>query len=386
MKLSITRALKHQFLQALDDIEVGRLTVITPEGERYHFGQDGLEAELRIHDWAMVSALVSRGDVGLGEAYIAGLWSAPSVEAVVQLAVLNFGRLAKYGEPTILNRLRFLLIDRVLRNNSRRGSARNIKSHYDVGNEFYQLWLDPTMNYSSALFEAGETDMVRAQHSKMDRILSRLSPGERVLEVGCGWGGFAERATDMGRQVTGITISPSQKGYADARLDGRADIRLSDYRDMGGRFDNIVSIEMIEAVGERYWPVYFQMVKDRLASHGRAVIQAITVPDSIFDNYRGRSDFIRQYVFPGGMLPCSAAISASAEQAGLRVLESFTFGKSYAQTCRGWSQNLQTQGRKVEALGYDTGFQRSWHYYLESCAAVFETGDANVIQVQLAHA
>lgn len=390
MTLMLTRALQHQFLQALEQIEDGQLTLITPEGTTHHFGQPSQngapEAELRIHDWAMLPALISRGDVGLGESYVAGQWCASSVEAVVQLASLNFTRLEKYGEPTLLNRLRFLLVDRVLRANSQRGSARNIKSHYDVGNEFYQLWLDPTMNYSSALYENGETDMVRAQTSKMDRILSRLSPGESVLEVGCGWGGFAERAAETGRNVTGITISPSQKGYADARLDGRADIRLQDYRATSGTFDNIVSIEMIEAVGERYWPVYFQMIRDRLAEGGRAVIQAITVPDRAFDNYRRRSDFIRQYVFPGGMLPCSASIAASAEAVGLRVTDNFDFGKSYARTCREWSANLQAQARRVDALGYDAAFRRSWHYYLESCAAVFETGDANVVQVQLAHA
>lgn len=386
MKLPITRALRHQFFRTLESIEIGRLTLTTPEGETHQFGTTGPEAELAIHDWAVLSALVTRGDVGLGESYVAGHWDAPSVEAVVQLATLNFNALATYGEPSLLHRLRFLLIDRVLRANSRRGSARNIKSHYDVGNEFYQLWLDPTMNYSSALFEAGETDMVRAQNAKMDRILSRLGDGERVLEVGCGWGGFAERAAEAGRSVTGITISPSQKGYADARLDGRAEIRLQDYRETDGKFDNIVSIEMIEAVGERYWPVYFAMLKDRLAAGGQAVVQAITVPDHVFPTYRNRSDFIRQYVFPGGMLPCSASIAAAADKAGLKVAESFSFGHSYARTCRNWSETLQEKARRVDALGYDQGFRRSWHYYLESCAAVFQTGDANVVQVQLVHA
>lgn len=278
------------------------------------------------------------------------------------------------------------LIDRILRANSRRGSSRNIRAHYDVGNEFYQLWLDPGMTYSSALFAPGDDDLYRGQNRKYDRILDRLNDKEQVLEIGCGWGGFAERAADSGRRVTGLTISPSQKGYADARLDGRAEIRLQDYRDCSGRYDNIVSIEMLEAVGERYWPTYFATLKSCLAEGGRAVIQAITVPDANFAAYRNSSDFIRQHTFPGGMLLSDQMIAAQAEKAGLTVRESFAFGQDYARTCVAWSDRMQARAARIHELGRDDSFLRTWRYYLDICAATFATGRTDVVQVELAHA
>jgi cyclopropane-fatty-acyl-phospholipid synthase len=382
----ISRAIRNQFLNALERIHTGRLKLTTPEGEIHHFGGSGLEAELHVHDWAFLSAVLTRGDTGLGESYVAGHWSSPSVAAVTELALRNYEELAEYGEPNLLHRLRFLLVDRVLRANSRRGSARNIRAHYDVGNEFYQLWLDPSMTYSAALFAPDDTDLERAQARKLDRILSRLGDGERVLEIGCGWGSFAERAAATGRDVTAITISPSQKGYADARLDGRANVRLEDYRQTTGRFDSIVSIEMIEAVGERYWPVYFATLKARLAEGGRVVLQAITVPDAGFSLYRRRSDYIRQNVFPGGMLPCAAAISAEAQKVGLRVTDTFAFGRDYARTCRMWSSALREHSPRIGAMGYDAAFRRGWLYYLDSCAAVFEAAGNDVVQFELSHA
>ena len=231
------------------------------------------------------------------------------------LALRNLNLRAEWGEPGRFQAVRMRLVDRLVRLNSLRGWKLNIRAHYDVGNELYQLWLDPGMTYSSALFGEGD-DLSRAQARKNGRILSRLASGKSLLEIGCGWGGFAETAAERGHDVTAITLSPSQKGYADARLDGRAEIRLQDYRQVTSRFDNIVSIEMIEAVGERYWPTYFAILKARLAVRGRVVLQAITVPDAEFSVYRGRSDFIRQHVFPGGMLPCSAIIAHEAAKAG----------------------------------------------------------------------
>lgn len=273
-----------------------------------------------------------------------------------------------------------------MRANSRRGAARNIRAHYDVGNEFYQLWLDPSMTYSSALFEDGDTDLQRAQARKYDRILDRLTDGEQVLEIGCGWGGFAERAADSGRSVTGVTISPSQKGFADARLDGRADIRLQDYRAIKGQFENIVSIEMIEAVGERYWPTYFGTLKSRLSDGGRALVQAITVPDSYFPTYRNSSDYIRQYTFPGGMLLSDKVIKDQAAKAGLKVHESFAFGQNYAQTLRQWRRKLDAERTKILELGFGEPFLRNWQFYLDICAGAFAVGQTDVVQVELRHA
>lgn len=380
-----TRNLQTRFLAALEGIGDGRLTLTTPDGTRHRFGHEGPEAELHIRDWRLLHRVALRGDVGLGEGWIAGDWHSDTLESVLSVALRNLGKLAGWGEPGRLQGWRMRLVDRLVRMNSQRGSSRNIRAHYDVGNEFYQLWLDPGMTYSSALFGAGD-DLERAQQRKNNRILSRLSRGETLLEIGCGWGGFAEAAAERGHRVTGITLSPSQKGYADARLDGRAEIRLQDYREVTGRFDNIVSIEMIEAVGERYWPRYFGTLNARLAPGGRAVLQAITVPDAEFSVYRRRSDFIRQHVFPGGMLPCDAAIAHQAGKAGLQVLGSHAFGQDYARTCRIWSERLLAERPRIARLGYDDAFLRGWQFYLDGCAAAFATGRCDVVQVELAHA
>ncbi|WP_460275346.1 class I SAM-dependent methyltransferase [Celeribacter sp. ULVN23_4] len=379
-----TRSMKSRFLTALEGIDYGRLTLITPEGEQYRFGSDGPEVDLHIRDWKLLPRLALRGDVGLGEGWIAGEWQSSRLEDVLKLALKNLSRLSHWGEPGRIQSAGMRLVDRIVRLNSLRGSARNIRAHYDVGNEFYQLWLDPGMTYSSALFAEGD-DLETAQARKNARILSRLSQGESLLEIGCGWGGFAEAASDRGHRVTGITLSPSQKGYADARLDGRAEIRLQDYREVTGQFDNIVSIEMIEAVGERYWPAYFETLKARLAPGGRAVIQAITVPDAEFSIYRNRSDFIRQHVFPGGMLLCNASMGAEARRAGLEVKDSFAFGKDYARTCRIWSERMMAEEKRIRRLGYDESFLRCWQFYLDGCAAAFETGRCDVVQIELGH-
>ena len=381
----LTNRVKADFLDTCAGITRGSLRIRTPEGEVHDFGTGAPQAEMVIHDWSVVTACAARGDIGLGETYVDGRWDTPSIEDIARIALLNLDEFDAYAYPNFWSSLKFRLVDRIMRANSPRGASRNIRAHYDVGNEFYQLWLDPGMTYSSAIFAPGDTDLMRAQNRKYDRILDRLAEGDRVLEIGCGWGGFAERAADQGRHVTGLTISPSQKGYADARLDGRADIRLQDYRQTDGRFDNIVSIEMIEAVGERYWPTYFATLKNRLAEGGQAMLQAITVPDSYLDTYRKGSDYIRHYTFPGGMLMSDSAIADQAKRAGLSVQESFGFGKDYAQTCRLWADRLTVSRERVMGLGFGEGFFRNWQFYLGICAASFEVGQTNVVQVMLSH-
>lgn len=380
------KALKSEFLSTCERLLEGQLTLRTPEGERYNFGTSGPEAEMVIRDWSAVSAMAAHGQVGLGETYVQGMWDTPSVEGLMSLAMRNRDHLGSYDEANAFNKVKFRLVDTVLRSNSRRGSRKNIRSHYDVGNEFYGLWLDDGMTYSSGLFDHGETDLSRAQSAKNTRALSRLGNGSRILEVGCGWGGFAEAASDVGRDVTGVTISRNQHSYAECRLDGRADIQLRDYRDVDGKFDNIVSIEMIEAVGERYWPSYFGTLKKSLADGGRILLQAITVKDSFFETYKNSSDYIRQYVFPGGMLLSDQVIAAQAETAGLQVRDSFAFGQDYAKTCRIWAERLSAKKQKITEMGYDEGFFRNWQYYLEICAASFAVEHTNVVQVELAHA
>lgn len=384
--LFLTKKVKRDFLDSCQGIHSGSLRLRTPEGEIYDFGNGGVQAELQLHDWSVVTAVATRGDVGLGETYVAGLWDSPSIVDLSTVALHNFDHLDTYVYGNFWNRLKMRLVDQVLRANSRQGSSRNIRAHYDVGNEFYQLWLDPSMTYSSALFQPDDGDLLRGQNRKYDRILDRLTAGERVMEIGCGWGGFAERAADAGRHVTGLTISPSQKGYADARLDGRGEIRLQDYRDCDGTFDNIVSIEMVEAVGQRYWPTYFATLKNRLADGGRAVVQAITVQDANFETYRTSSDFIRQHTFPGGLLLSDAMIADQARKAGLVVRDNFAFGQDYARTCAIWSEQLQAQEARIRKLGHGDAFLRTWRYYLDICTATFATGRTDVVQVELAHA
>jgi cyclopropane-fatty-acyl-phospholipid synthase len=380
------KALKSEFLSTCERLHDGRLTLRTPEGERYSFGTSGPEAEMVIRDWAAVSAMAAHGQVGLGETYVQGMWDTPSIEGLMAMAMRNRDHLGNYDRASAFNKAKFRLVDTVLRANSRRGSRKNIRSHYDVGNEFYALWLDEGMTYSSGLFEPTETDLARAQTRKNARVLSRLGDGERTLEIGCGWGGFAEAASEDGRDVTGVTISRNQHSYAECRLDGRADIQLRDYRDIQGKFDNIVSIEMIEAVGARYWPSYFATLKNSLAESGRVLLQAITVKDSFFDTYQNSSDYIRQYVFPGGMLLSDNVIAKHAQNAGLQVRDNFAFGQDYAKTCRIWAERLSAQKRKITEMGYGESFYRNWQYYLEICAASFAVGHTNVVQVELAHA
>ncbi|MFT6676167.1 MAG: cyclopropane-fatty-acyl-phospholipid synthase [Sulfitobacter sp.] len=382
----LTNRIKRDFLDTCAQIEKGSLRLRTPEGEIYDFGAGSPAAEMRIYDWSVVTAIAARGDIGLGETYVAGLWETASIADLTIVALQNLQRFQGFAYAGFWNTLKYRIANRVMRANSRKGASRNIRAHYDVGNEFYQLWLDESMTYSSAIFTKDDTDLLRGQNRKYDRILDRLAKAEKLLEVGCGWGGFAERAADAGRHVTGLTISPSQKGYADARLDGRADIRLQDYRDCDGKYDGIVSIEMIEAVGQNYWPTYFATLKARLAQNGRAMVQAITVQDDYFATYRRTSDYIRQYTFPGGMLLCDAAIRAQAQRAGLTVTDSHAFGADYARTCAAWDARLAAQSDRIRKLGYGDGFLRNWRYYLGACAGSFAVGHTDVVQVELTHA
>lgn len=384
--LFMSKYVKHEFLEACARITNGSLRLRTPEGEVYDFGQGHPACEMQIYDWSVVTAIAARGDIGLGETYVAGLWDTPSISALAEVALRNFDQFQNYAFAGFWNGLKYAVVNRLFRANTPAGSARNIRAHYDVGNEFYQLWLDEGMTYSSALFTADDGDLGRAQGRKYDRILDRLGTGERVLEVGCGWGGFAERAADRGRHVTGLTISPSQKGYADARLDGRAEILLQDYRKSGGTFDSIVSIEMIEAVGQAYWPTYFATLKSRLAEGGRVMLQAITVSDNYFDTYRRTSDYIRHHSFPGGMLLCNDVISTQAKLAGLAVQDIHAFGQDYARTCTIWADALEMKANRIKRLGFDERFMRNWRYYLGVCAASFAVGRTDVVQVELGHA
>ena len=381
--------IERRWLEAIRRIEAGELTFVTPTGEVHVVGgvKPGPRAHFRIKSWDVLARAMARGDIGLGEDYIAGAWESNNVEALFSVFLLNIEQLEGFAHGGILNRLGFVLLNTVARRNSKSGSRRNIEAHYDVGNDFYSLWLDETMTYSSALFKTPDAALSEAQRAKYARILDKIGDARaKVLEVGCGWGGFAEAASERAHDVTGITVSPAQRAFATDRLGSKADIRLEDYRNTKGTFDAIVSIEMFEAVGERYWPRYFQMLSERLKQGGRAVVQTITVRDDVFAGYRTRSDFIRHYVFPGGMLPSLERFREEAERAGLKVRDVFSFGQDYAKTLRSWSSRQAEAQAKIRALGYDDRFLRNWHFYLGICAAAFAVKRTDVHQVELVHA
>ncbi|MDP3440735.1 MAG: cyclopropane-fatty-acyl-phospholipid synthase family protein, partial [Azonexus sp.] len=313
-------------------------------------------------------------------------WDSPDITGLLTLLARNRAVLKK----AVYGSWRNLLAARVrhwLNGNSRAGSKRNIMAHYDLGNDFYQLWLDPGMSYSSALYRAADNGWLEnAQRAKYARILRRLKAdaGQSVLEIGCGWGGFAEMAVEEGLQVTGLTLSPAQLEWAQKRVPG-ADLRLQDYRDTEEQFDHIVSIEMFEAVGERWWPAYFKTIAKSLKPGGRAVVQSITIRDDLFADYRKGTDFIQQYVFPGGMLPSRAAFRAAAARQGLVVHGEYAFGEDYARTLAEWRHAFEAKWPEIAALGFDENFRRLWRMYLCYCEAGFLAGNVDVVHFELAH-
>jgi len=385
MSLIPNSTLEKHWREALGRMDTGRLEFVSPNGEVTIAGgpKPGPSARFMVKDWGVLSRIIARGDIGLGEEYIAGSWQTDNVEELIKVFLLNIDQLEKFFDGNFLNRLGFVIHNALVRRNSIAGSARNIKDHYDVGNDFYSLWLDKSMTYSSALYQ-GADDLYQAQQNKYARILSRTGQkSANILEIGCGWGGFAEHAAAYNHNVTGLTISPAQHAFASRRLSGKADIKLEDYRKSTGAFDAIVSIEMFEAVGEHYWPQYFATVAERLKRGGRAVIQTITIKDELFGAYRSHSDFIRHYVFPGGMLPSVARFREEAERAGLKFAEAFSFGKDYARTLRTWSERMKAASTEVMALGHDQRFMRNWEFYLGICAAAFAVSRTDVVQVEL---
>ncbi len=377
----------------LDQLEHGALAVSLPNGESLRVGHGPLVAQFRLRSFDTLDRALATGDIGLAEAWMDGDWETDDLAALLVLLSRNreaLGR-AVYGRSLQLvgHRLWHLL-----RANTKTGSRRNIEAHYDLGNDFYSLWLDSTMTYSAAIFDTQSDSLESAQLRKYRRILDRLgaTAGQTILEVGCGWGGFAEVACrEYGCTVLGLTLSPSQLAYARQRAEqgGFADkvrFELCDYRDVRGHYDHVVSIEMIEAVGERFWPVYFDQLSALLRPGGRCVVQAITIRDDLFGAYRRGTDFIQRYVFPGGMLPSPAVIQRQAARAGLKVDGDFSFGADYARTLALWHQDFQSQASAVKSQAYPEGFLRMWRFYLAYCEAGFRTGDIDVHHYEFVHA
>jgi cyclopropane-fatty-acyl-phospholipid synthase len=345
-------------------------------------------AELHIHNPEIFARLVREGDLGFCEAYLEEWWSTPDLQAFMDLVHADnddlYDGFPGMGLVRAFEKLRFWLAS-----NSKRQARKNIAHHYDLGNDFYGLWLDETMTYSSARFETGQESLERAQIAKYASMVDEMGarPGDHVLEIGCGWGGFAEYAAKArGLRVTGLTISQAQHDYAVARiaragLSDRVEIKLQDYRDERGRYDGIASIEMFEAVGERYWPVYFDTLRERLHPGRNATLQIITVQDRRWEVYRRGVDFIQKYIFPGGMLPSPGALREEIERAGLSVARSIEFGESYSQTLRRWHETFNARWDEVARLGFDERFRRMWNFYLTSCAATFHSGNCDVTQI-----
>jgi len=378
-------------------LRYGGASVDMPDGRRFiiRAPEPGPHAHLVVRNPRVARRLLLGGTIGFAESFMDGDWDTPDLTALLAMAAKNedvFDPRLLHGKPVakLANRLLHLL-----RGNSRRGSRRNIAYHYDLGNAFYGRWLDPSMTYSSAIFAAdgadGET-LQQAQRRKYARIaeIGRFQPGQEVLEIGCGWGGFAEfAAAEVGCRVTAITVSREQHAYAERRiheagLAERVKVVLRDYRDMEGRFDRIASIEMLEAVGEKYWPVYFRRLHDNLTEGGVAALQVITIGERFYDAYRRGTDFIQRYIFPGGMLPSPSVLRAEVERAGLLWQQDDGFGLDYARTLELWRERFRTEWPAIHGLGYDERFRRMWEYYLSYCEAGFLTETIDVKQIALA--
>ncbi len=380
-------------LALLARLRHGRLTLVVPGGQAFSFTGElpGPDATLLLEDWRVFDDVRRAGDVGFAEAYLDERWQTPDLRALLELVAINRAILEKilYGKwwGRLYYRLRHLR-----RANTRDGAKKNIHAHYDLGNEFYRSWLDETMTYSAALFDGdANRTLEQAQIAKYERILDRLGvrAGDQVLEIGCGWGGFAEYAArSRGCRVHGITLSPAQLEFAQRRIDaaGLSDLiqfSLTDYRDVQGSYDYVVSIEMFEAVGERFWPAYFSALRDRLKSGGRAVVQTITIADELFAQYRKSTDFIQQYIFPGGMLPCPSVFRKLAGRAGLRVHEEKSFGIDYAETLKSWRNRYRRVRSQLRPLGFDARFERLWEFYFVYCEVGFRCASTDVMQLEL---
>ena len=371
----------------------GTLDVTLLDGRVMRFGgaEPGPAAQMILHSYGFASKLINNGDIGIAEAYLRGEWDTPDLTQFLYLFCVNHELI----QTMLANKplVRFVQVVRHWFNrNTRRQARRNIYAHYDIGNAFYSAWLDPSMTYSSALFEEGTADLTAAQNNKYRRLAEAidLRPGQKLLEIGCGWGGFAEYAAKTyGANVVGLTISKEQREFAQARiqsagLNDHVEIRLQDYRDERDAYDRIASIEMIEAVGEQFWPSFFSQLRDRLLPGGLAGIQAITIQDKLFHTYRREVDFIQRYVFPGGMLPSPEILKSQGERFGVPVIRERIFGQDYAKTLASWRNNFRAAWPNLIPLGFDDRFRRLWEYYLAYCEAGFLSGNIDVRQVVFA--
>ncbi|MGL4438806.1 MAG: class I SAM-dependent methyltransferase [Bosea sp. (in: a-proteobacteria)] len=374
-------------------IERGSLTVILPDGRKYQFNgpRSGPDAVFQVNDFAFARRLATGGDIGFAEAYLRGEWETPNLARFLELFATNYNAIQTMLAGKPLARF-WQIIRHFLNRNTRAGSKKNIHAHYDLGNTFYASWLDQSMTYSSGIYAPGDDDLMSAQTRKYRELAQKtgIGPNDNVLEIGCGWGGFAEYAArEIGCHVTGLTISQAQYDFAVARmakagLSDKVTIKLLDYRDEKGTYDRIASIEMFEAVGEQYWPAYFEQVRDRLREGGTAGLQVITIKDESFQFYRREMDFIRAYIFPGGMLPTPTHMRDLGTKYGVPMINEREFGLDYAQTLSDWRVRFRIAWPDLTSLGFDERFRRMWEYYLAYCEAGFRSGNIDVRQMVFA--
>ena len=380
---------KNKIIKHFRNIKNGYLIINTPEGEVIELGDKNsiLCSEIYIKDWLLIDLMISKGDIGLGESYIKQYFTTNKIENLLLFFALNQKYLDSVFYSNIFYSL-FFWVKNLFKKNNLRGSRKNIKEHYDLGNDFYQLWLDETMSYSSAIF-AKNNELSAGQRNKYDRILQQIGDkAANILEIGCGWGGFINEASKKGHYVKGLTLSKNQKQYcdkliADNKLNG--EVMLQDYRLENGQYDNIISIEMFEAVGKKYWDIYFSKIKKCLKPNGKVIIQTIVIDQEFYKKYAKTSDFIREYIFPGGFLPSSEIFKKKASENGLKIIDEFKFSKSYQETLLKWLENFNQKQKEVINLGYSEEFIRKWQFYLAYCAAAFAIKRTNVVQYSLVH-
>jgi cyclopropane-fatty-acyl-phospholipid synthase len=385
----IKKIIINRFIDSLSAIEFGTFKLITPDNQEYYFEgkNEGVNASMIIHDHRVITNVIAKGDIGLTEAYRDNWWDTDNLTDLLKFALQNSSALDNYIYGSRISNFVCRILY-ALRSNTLSGSKRNIHAHYDLGNEFYSLWLDKSMTYSSALYQNHNEDLQQAQYNKYDRIIDRLEKSSgNLLEIGCGWGGFAERAIDRNDYaIKGITISDEQYAYAKKRVEGKASILHQDYRKLDGKYDSIVSIEMFEAVGQKFWPVYFNKIKSLLDNKGKAIVQTITIDEMYFEKYSKTGDMIRSFIFPGGMLPSIERFKLEAKKAGLKVVDYYAFGNSYAKTLHSWLENFEKNLDKVRELNFDDKFIRIWRFYLSVSIASFTSNRTNVIQADIRHA
>ena len=383
-----------QVFEMAATMNTGILDFVLPDGRvfRANGKNPGPVAQVDIHNPEVFARLIREGDLGFSDAYLDSWWSTPDLQSFMDWVHAENDELYD-GFPGMSLVRTFEKIRFWLQSNSKRQARKNISHHYDLGNDFYRLWLDNTMTYSSALFTTGQEDLEAAQIAKYASMVDQMGvkEGDHVLEIGCGWGGFAEYAAkERGLKVTGLTISKEQLEFSknrikNKRLEGSVDIKLQDYRDEKGRYDGIASIEMFEAVGQKYWPVYFDTIKKCLHPGRQATLQIITIQEDRWDVYQRGVDFIQKYIFPGGMLPSPNVLKSEVQNAGLSVVKSIEFGQSYSQTLRRWHDTFNAKWDQAAELGFDDRFRRMWNFYLTSCAATFESGNCDVTQITIAN-